>query len=147
MSVVKLSEQDALSPGAELWVIRNDPSLAWWSKLDFASAYLLSENYFRPKKQVPAQLLNILEATRFDTFSQPSLQNYILLGTEDHFFNKWILVWSDLKDHELAESVGQLSAKLKFSSVRFFSDSKDLVPALTARPLASSLNISFIENT
>lgn len=147
MSVAKLSEQEALSAGAELWVIRNDPSLAWWSKLDFLSAYLLSENYFRPKKQVPAQLLNILEATRFDTFSQPSLQNYVLLGSEDHFFNKWLLVWNQLKEDELADSIADLSSKLKFSSVRIFSDSKSLTAALLTRPSASSLNISFIENT
>jgi len=147
MSAVKVSEQEALSAGAELWVIRNDPALAWWSKLDFLSAYLLSENFFRPKKQVPAQLLNILEATRFDTFSQPSLQNYVLLGTEDHFFNKWLLVWNQLKEKELADSIVDLSGKLKFSSVRIFSDSKSLSEALATRPSASSLNISFIENT
>lgn len=147
MSAVKLPEQDALTAGAELWIIRNDPSLAWWSKLDFLSAYLLSENYFRPKKQVPAQLLNILEATRFDTFSQPSLQNYVLLGSEDHFFNKWLLVWNQLKEQELADSIVDLSSKLKFSSVRIFSDSKALTSAFSTRPLASSLNISFIENT
>ncbi|MCC2677434.1 MAG: hypothetical protein K0R29_10 [Pseudobdellovibrio sp.] len=147
MSAVRISEQEALSAGAELWVIRNDPALAWWSKLDFLSAYLLSENYFRPKKQVPAQLLNILEATRFDTFSQPSLQNYVLLGSEDHFFNKWVLVWNQLKEKELADSIVDLSVKLKFSSVRIFSDSKSLTEALAARPSASSLNISFIENT
>lgn len=147
MSVAKLSEQEALSAGAELWVIRNDPSLAWWSKLDFLSAYLLSENFFRPKKQVPAQLLNILEATRFDTFSQSSLQNYVLLGSEDHFFNRWLLVWNQLKEEELAVSIAELSAKLKFSSIRIFSDSKSLTAALLARPSASSLNISFIENT
>jgi hypothetical protein len=136
-----------LAAGAELWVIRNDPKLPWWSKLDFHSAYLLSENYFRPKKQIPPQLLNIIEATRFDTFSQPSLQNYVLLGTEDHFFNKWILVWSQLKEAELADSIAELSGKLKFSSVRFFSDSEMLTSALLTRPSASSLNISFIENT
>lgn len=147
MSVAKISEQEALSAGADLWVIRNDPSLTWWPKLDFLSSYLLSENYFRPKKQVPAQLLNILEATRFDTFSQSSLQNYVLLGTEDHFFNKWLLVWNQLKEEELADSIADLSAKLKFSSVRFFSDSKSLTTALSARPSTSSLNISFIENT
>src|SRR4051812_11804090 len=124
MSAVKITEQEALSEGAELWVIRNDPSLTWWSKLDFLSAYLLSENYFRPEKQVPPQLLNIIEATRFNTFSQASLQNYVLLGTEDHFFNKWVLVWSQLKEQELADSILELSSKLKFSSVRFFSDSK-----------------------
>jgi hypothetical protein len=147
MSAVKLSEHEALAAGAELWVIRNDPKLPWWSKLDFHSAYLLSENYFRPKKQIPPQLLNIIEATRFDTFSQPSLQNYVLLGTEDHFFNKWILVWSQLKEAELADSIAELSGKLKFSSVRFFSDSEMLTSALLTRPSASSLNISFIENT
>jgi hypothetical protein len=92
-------------------------------------------------------LLNISEATRFDTFSQPSLQNYVLLGTEDHFFNKCILVWSQLKEAELADSIAELSGKLKFSSVRFFSDSEMLTSALLTRPSASSLNISFIENT
>jgi hypothetical protein len=147
MSAVKLTENEALSAGADLWVIRNDPALHWWSKLDFLSAYLLSENYFRPKRQVPAQLLSIIEATRFDTFSQPSLQNYVLLGTEDHFFNKWVLVWSQLKEHDLADSIAELSAKLKFSSVRFFSDSEALTSALLTRPSASSINISFIENT
>ena len=147
MTAAKLTIEEALNPGAELWVIRNDPALDWWTKLDFNSAYLLSENYFRPKKQVPLQLLNILEATRFDTFSQSSLQNYVLLGSEDHFFNKWILVWSQLNEKELVDSIVDLSSKLKFSSVRFFSDSKSLVKDLSSRPLASSLNISFIENT
>jgi hypothetical protein len=147
MSAVSLPITEAFTSGAELWIIKNDPALPWWSKIDFSSSYLLSENFFRPEKTVSEQLLSILEATKFDTHVASNSKNFILLGTQDHFLNKWILVWNQLSEPQVVDCIVELSEKLKFSSVRFFSDSKSLVRQLEARPSASLLNISFIENT
>ena len=145
MTDVKLSEAEALSSGAELWVINNDPSLNWWSQLDFLSGYLFSQNYFRTVKETPSELINIIEATNLDTPSNQNTHNYVLLGTEDHFFNKWTLVWNNLSETQLATIISDMSSQMNFSNVRLFSHQSQLLKALKARQTASSLNISYIE--
>ena len=142
----RLSETEAFLGGADLWVVKNDPSLRWWSKLDLASAYLLSENFFRAEKEIPSQLIDILEAISLNPTPQSHLKNFVLLGTEDHFLNKWLLVWNNLSDSQLNDSILELSEKMHFNSVRFFSHADSLMQNLATRPSASSLNISFIEN-
>lgn len=147
MNVVKLIEDEAISSGAELWVVHNDPSLKWWSKLDFLSGYLLTQNYFRKEKELSTELINIIEATSLDIPSQQKLHNYVLLGTEDHFLNKWILVWNNLSEAQLADIIIGMSKKLKFSNVRLFSHFTPISKALQTRQTTSLETISYIENT
>lgn len=146
MNASKLAEAQALNAGADLWVIRNDPGLHWWSKLDFLSHFLLSQVQLKPEKTTPQALKNILQATHFSTNSNVNIQNHVLLGSEDHFLNKWILTWSG-SENELAEVICQSALHLKVSSVRFFSHAHSILPLLEAQPTASSLTITYIENT
>ncbi|MGZ3690132.1 MAG: hypothetical protein ACXVAX_01430 [Pseudobdellovibrio sp.] len=145
MTDVKLSEDQALSSGAELWVISNDPSLNWWSQLDFLSGYLFSQNYFRTVKETPSELINIIEATNLETPTSQHPHNFVLLGTEDHFFNKWTLVWNNLNESQLAAIITDMAAQMNFSNVRLFSHQSQLLKALKTRQTASLLNISYIE--
>lgn len=147
MNVLKLSEQEAFSEGADLWVISNDPQLAWWEKLDFHSRQLLTKNYLHEKATPPTELIDIVKATSLNQLEKLNLKNYVLLGTTDHFLNKWVLVYTQMPAAELADTLSDLSKKLNFSSLRFFSDSQKCIEALKARPTASSLSISYIENT
>lgn len=147
MNAVSLPIELAWSNGAEMWVIKDDPTTKWWPKLDLRSCYLLSENYFRPEKTIAEPLKNIIEATNLDVVEQSHQKNYVLLGTSDHFLNKWVLVWNNLTEGQVAETIEELSTQMKFSSVRFFSHSETIIQKLETRPSASSLNISFIENT
>ena len=147
MNVLKLTEQEAFNEGADLWVISNDPQLLWWEKLDFQSRHLLTKNYLHEKTIPPAELIDIVKATSLNQLEKLNLKNYVLLGTEDHFLNKWVLVYAKMPPTELAETIEDLSRKLNFTAVRFFSDSQKSIQALKARPTASSLSISYIENT
>ena len=146
MNDVKLSEAEALTAGAELWVINNDPSLSWWSQLDFLSGYLFSQNYFRTVKETPSELINIIEATNLETSVNQNVHNYVLLGTEDHFLNKWTLVWNNLTENQVAGVIAEMAPQLNFSNVRLFSHQGSLLNALKARQTASLETISFIEN-
>lgn len=147
MNVSKLKAEDAFSEGADLWVIADDPELEWWEKLDFKTHHLLTKNHLHQKTSPPSELVNIVNATNLKQPEKIALTNYVLLGTADHFFNKWVLVWSKMSVEELADTLTNLSTKLNFSTVRFFSNSDALIKALQTRPMASSYTISYIENT
>ena len=146
MNADKLTAETAFDAGADLWVL-SEAQNGWWQNIDFRTGFLLSHCLLFQKKEPASRLEAILTETQIKRINFSSDAKSLLLGTENHFFNKWILVWSDLKEEALADSIAELSTKLKFSSVRIFSDSTRLVAALTTRPSASSINISFIENT
>jgi hypothetical protein len=146
MSALSLSEAEALTEGAQLWIIKNDPALFWWKKLDLHSKYLLSENFFKIEKSTASELQTIISATNLKMPSTSNTLDHLLIGSEDHFLNKWILLWNELDENELIELISKTSIQLKSNSIRLFSNS-EIVVALQARPTTSSLNISFIENT
>ena len=145
MNASKIPASQALNAGADLWVIKNDPGLQWWAKLDFHSHFLLSQVNLKPEISTPLALQNILKATSFSTQSSVHIQNHVLLGSEDHFLNKWILTWSG-SEEELADVICDAVTHLKVSSVRIFSHSRSVVEKLEARPTARSLTIGYIEN-
>lgn len=145
MSANKISAEQALAAGDELWIIRNDPTLDWWKLLDLRSKYLLSENLLREKKELPENIKSILNATNIKLSKPKYQQSCLLLGTQDHFLNKWILIWQDVAQKELSDLVEQCILQLNTKSVRFFSDSS-IAQELSTRPMASSISISYIEN-
>jgi hypothetical protein len=146
MSALSLSEADAFSEGAKLWIIKNDPKLRWWKKLDLHSKYLLSENFLKKEKSTALELKTIINATNLKMSPSTMTQNHLLVGTEDHFLNKWILIWDKLSPNELIELISKTSVQLKTDSIRLFSNS-EIIAGLQARPTTSSLNITYIENT
>jgi hypothetical protein len=146
MSALSLSEADAFTDGAQLWVIKNDPALFWWKKLDVHSKYLLSENFFKIAKSTASELQTIINATNLKMPLSSNSFDHLLVGSEDHFLNKWILLWNELSENELIELISKTSTQLKSNSIRLFSNS-EIVAALQTRPTTSSLNISYIENT
>ena len=145
MNVSKIPASQALNAGADLWVIKNDPSLQWWAKLDFLSHFLLSQVSLKPEKSTPAALQNILQATSFSTRSTVHIQNHVLLGSEDHFLNKWVIAWSG-SEEELTDVICDAVIHLKVGSVRIFSHAGAVIEKLEARPTARSLTITYIEN-
>jgi|GEM_PF-6839495 len=146
MKAINLSEASGFTEGASLWIVRNDPSLIWWKKIDLNSKYLLSQNFLVNKKQTSPPLINIVAMTNFLLSKSSSPSNYLLVGSEDHFLNKWVLLWSDLTASELVNLVEKTTTNLHATSIRFFSDSH-LIPLLEASLLSSSISISYIENT
>ena len=145
MSADNISEASAFSGGASLWIIKNDPSLIWWKKIDLNSKYLLSQSLTKQKKQTIAQLQNIITATNLKLSKNNQVQNHLLLGSEDHFLNRWILLWNDLDESELIDLIERTVTQLQAPSIRFFSDSK-VIPKVNSRLSASSITISYIEN-
>ena len=137
--------QEAFAPGADLWVIQNKPESKWWQEIDYRSRFLLSRNYFHSKKEIPSELADIIKATSMQEPQKIDPKNYVLIGSSDHFLNKWILIWNDLSPLELCKAVESLSKDLKFDSVRFFSHVDELKKVVKTRPTTSSLTISYIE--
>ena len=133
MRANSLAEGNAFSEGSSLWVIKNNPSLIWWKKIDLGSKYLLSQNLLKLEKGNPSH------------FNNDTHRNHFLLGSEDHFFNKWILLWNTTDEMELVDNILKTCVTLHSTSIRFFSDS-NIIKEIEARPSASLLNISYIEN-
>lgn len=144
MTAIKLPESLALSEGSSLWILQNNPANYWWKKLDFRTSYLLTQNTLVKKTPISPQLRNILSETNLVFQKNNFSFNYYLVGTENHFLNKWILLWDDLNDAEVLQLIEQSCQKLNAQSIRFFSH-HHLAQKLLARPSTSSLSISYIE--
>lgn len=142
-----LTKNEAFTAGSDLWVIENNPQLDLWHALDFASCSLLTENNLHTKAERSEALTQILEATRLETKSNTKPDSFILLGTSNHFKNKWTLLYSKTKLQDVAAELEKLESSLHFSSLRLFSDAEPLLKLLKTRPTASRLTISFIANT
>ena len=145
MSALNIFESNAFSEGASLWIIKNDPTLFWWKKIDLGSKYLLSESLLKTKRQTVLEIQNILDATNLKLAQLKYSQDHLLLGTEDHFLNKWVLLWNNLSQTQLIDLIETSSLQLRATSIRLFSDVKAL-PELKSRLSASSITISYIEN-
>ncbi len=145
MSEINIFESNAFCEGASLWIIKNDPTLFWWKKLDIHSKYLLSESLLKKRRQTGAELQTILDATNLKLSKLKYSPDALLVGTEDHFLNKWVLLWDNLAENELLALIESVSLQLRTTSLRLFSDSK-ILPELKSRLSASSITISYIEN-
>ncbi len=146
MNVAELNSTEALKPGADLWVLKNDSQSKWWQELDFRSGFLLSKCLSHHRKPLSTKVNELLEITEFPKSQFLNNSSQLLIGTSDHFANKWILLWQDdvgeteITIHEIAQS-------LKFKNIRLFSDSESLVKKIKARSKSSLDDITFIENT
>jgi hypothetical protein len=141
MRANSLSEANAFSEGSPLWIIENDSSLVWWKKIDLGSKYLLSQNLLRPdlRANIRPNKLNSIPFININS-------NHLLLGSEDHFLSKWILLWKDLDQTELIDLIENTYLSLHVTAIRFFSESK-IISKLETRPSASLISMSYIENT
>jgi hypothetical protein len=146
MNVVEISAAEAFNPGSDLWVVKNDFKNSWWNELDFRSGFLLSHCLVHTKKAFPAKITELLELTELKKYSFSEDQTNLLLGSSDHFLNKWILIW-DNNPEKIVEKLEQMALQLKTNSVRFFSDSELLMGFMEARRKTSLTNITYIENT
>ena len=117
-----LSLERSLSEGADLWIIKNDPSIKIWQELDFYSKKLLSDNYIKDQTK-----------------------KTVLLGTADHFLNRWVLLWKDLNEEELTNIVVKTCESLKTNRIRIFTESF-LAEKLITRQTTSPLKISVLKN-
>lgn len=145
MSVAKIPQNLAMSEGSKLWIIENDVNNFWWKKLDVRSGFLLSRNFLTEKTSFSDELKNILTETNLNFTQKKYPDDYCLMGTENHFLNKWLLLWNKQADSKTLHMIEKICTDLNINSVRFFS-APELATQLNARPSASSLNISCLEN-
>lgn len=147
MNADKLTADAAFDAGADLWILSKSQSASqsgWWQNIDFRTGFLLSHCLLFQKKEVSSRLEAILAETQIKKIDFSSPAKSLLLGTENHFFNKWILIVPD----EITLAVSEINAAcdlLKIHSIRLFSPSQALLEKISAR-LSTSLNrISFVE--
>ena len=143
MNADKISTESAFDAGAQLWIL---PSVQnnWWQQIDYRSGFLLSECLLHQKKEASSHLLAILKETQISEINYLTQKKSLLVGTENHFFNKWILIVPT--ENDLAHSeITEVCNSLKIHSIRFFSAPDALIQKVLAR-LSTSLNrISFVE--
>ena len=146
MNVAEIPESQAFNEGAELWVIKNDPADKWWQEIDYRSGFLLSHCLYHHKKPVSTKVNELLEITEFPRSQFIQDTDLLLVGSSDHFLNKWILLW-DKKTSTVGEMLAEISKNLNFKSARFFSDSEALLKSVKSGPKTSLTDITFIKNT
>ncbi len=143
MNADKLTAETAFDAGADLWVL-SEAQNGWWQNIDFRTGFLLSHCLLFQKKEPASRLEAILTETQIKRINFSSDAKSLLLGTENHFFNKWILIVPD--EMELAiNEINMACDMLKVHSIRLFSPSEDLLKKLSARLSASLNRISFVE--
>ncbi len=143
MNVDKISTDQAFTAGSELWIVP-DQQNQMWQEIDFRSGFLLSTCKAHQKTKAPLKIDEIRQATLIEKtdFSTPAKS--LLIGTEDHFFNKWILLVPENSAEALPEIVDACKS-LRVSSVRFFSTLPEVALPLEASLSASLQRISFVE--
>ena len=143
MNVDKITAENAFDAGAELWVITPEQN-KWWQEIDYRSGFLLATCLQHQKTEPSLKIEEILKETQLEKTNHVSSKKGLLLASENHFMNKWILVVPDDSAPSLDE-VAVACETLKVHYVRFFSTSESMVHDFSAR-LSTSLNrISFVE--
>ena len=143
MNADKLYAEAAFDAGADLWVL-SETQNGWWQNIDFRTGFLLSHCVLFQKKVPSSKLDAILSETQIKRINFSTDAKSLLLGTENHFFNKWILIVPDKMELAVTE-INAACDLLKVHSIRLFSPSEDLLKKLSAR-LSTSLNrMSFVE--
>jgi hypothetical protein len=144
MSASKLSPDQAFSPGADLWVIEDNSNDHWWNEIDFRSGFLLSSCLYHHKKPVANQITTLLTETALKSYSFQEDENLLLLGSAQHFHNRWILVWKNQPDSAV-KKISQMANELKIKSIRIFSPDLKLNQLISARLSASFDQITYVE--
>ena len=143
MNVDKISLAEAFSAGAELWIVP-DQQNELWQELDYRSGFLLSTCKSHQKPEEPFKINEIVQQTSIEKKDFSNSSKSLLIGTEDHFFNKWVLVIPENTAESLAD-FAKACDSLNVKSVRFFSTPSEVVSSFGARLSASLSRISFVE--
>ena len=143
MNVDKISLDEAFSAGAELWIVPNQQN-ELWQELDYRSGFLLSTCKSHQKAEEPFKINEIIQQTLIEKKDFSNSSKSLLIGTEDHFFNKWILIIPEDTAEALAD-IAEACDSLNIRSVRFFSTPSEIVSSVGARLSASLSRISFVE--
>lgn len=138
------ADKEALSPGADLWVIENNPNNNWWNFLDIKSGFLLSNTLLFRATSASSKIQEIIELIEMPTHNNKSKSESILLGTSHHFHNKWLYLVPNYQTATL-EEIAQALKTLNGHGVRLFNCKKDTAASLKSRLSASLGNITYIE--
>ncbi len=143
MNADKVTAESAFSAGSELWILPMAQNNLW-QQIDFQSGFLLSQCLLHQKKEASLNLSSILKETEIIKVNYSSSKKSLLVGTENHFFNKWVLL-VPTEDEVALKEIVEVCDSLKIHSLRFFSASESLIQKVLARPLTSLNRISFVE--
>ncbi len=144
MSAHKLAAVQAFDPGADLWMIEDNFNDHWWNEIDFRSGFLLSASLYHHKKPMPRQIETLLSETELKTYTFHEDENLLLLGTAQHFHNRWILLWKN-NPEPAVKKMAQMAEQLKVKNIRVFSADQAVHQLIAARLSASFDQIAFVE--
>lgn len=136
--------KDALASGSDLWVLENNSENNWWNLIDFKSGFLLSSTLLFQKSPASLKIQEITSLIEMPMNKYISGSSSILLGTADHFPNKWIFLIPHFENSSIID-LEQIATKLKSKGVRVFTNNNEIVKTIHSRLSASLGNITFIE--
>lgn len=142
-SITPLSADDAFCAGSDLWIVRNQQS-QWWQAIDFKSGFLLSSSLLFKKNNNTPEVQEIVAKTESPVFDFKNNDTDLLLGTANHFFNKWVLVLDGDLESKLPE-IENISRKLQAKSIRLFGFERNEILDTTTRLSTSLPQITFVE--
>ena len=144
MSASKISTEEALTEGAELWIVQNDSQSYWWNELDFRAGFLFSRTLPHTKMKVPETITKLLSETALPTYTFTEDEDLLLIGSAQHFHNQWILLWESTPE-QLCKKLTVMASSLKIKKIRFFLNEDSLTPLFDTRLSTSFEQISYVE--
>ncbi len=132
----------SLAIGADIWILENNSAAYWWKKIDFQSGFFLSklgsqrQTGFVNSESLQTQ--KIVKQTEFPQSCFKTSTSPIFIGTENHFFNKWICLVENLDELKKSEVIDQFT-NLNCLNLRLFienekkTNSIELLSSLKAR--------------
>lgn len=147
MDIHSLPKNNALSPGAQLWIMADLSHSQWSQQIDWYIQFQMVEVLRRSKKTFSKELSSLLNETSSDYYEiNVSKTAPLLLATENYLPNKKILQVSLTKDNpSWIKKCHQLWLKLGSPSVRFFlPDSFHHKELYQFWPTADMKNLSFV---
>lgn len=142
--MTQLTADQAFSAGAELWILEDNFNDHWWNQIDFRSGFLLSACLYHNKKPLPNQINYLVSETQMKKYSFTEDPNILLLGTADHFHNRWILLWKN-NPEAVIQKLTEIKRDLKVRNIRLFSANASFSEQVSARLSASFDQISYVD--
>ena len=108
MGMSSLASTQALTPGAQLWVVGNPEESKWALKVDWA----LNFQIMRASRHLPAEksaeLEKIKEKSGLESPSTTASKNLLLVAADLNLPCQWVISLSDWKLEELAKTWKEL---------------------------------------
>jgi hypothetical protein len=115
-----MKDANLTSTSCKLWVVVEDKANPWWQKLNFNSAFLLSEINRYHKTAQPVEFTQLIQEVKWPMHSHQTQKPWTLIGCKNHFDADWLFLIHDLKEFK-SKDLENLVEQLGIKNIRCFS--------------------------